>query len=164
MNARDPVYKCFSYDSLMTVINAIMFTIHKGGDIENGAVLNKAMRQQRFAGCSGTVSIASESNDRSQVLIEMNNGFYNITSKSWSDIPVGTYNIASTQPFVFFRDIIWPTSSRSPPSDLRIENNDCPFDPEDVRGSFKGTMILYIVSIIIAAITLLITYFIWKRW
>lgn len=102
--------------------------ITKGEDYENGPELNKAMRIQRFTGCSGTVSVSSDSNDRSQIILDIANGYYNKTLKIWNDVSVGSYNMASTQPFTFTKDIVWPDDGDSPPKDIRTKPDNCPFE------------------------------------
>ncbi|CAG9322183.1 unnamed protein product [Blepharisma stoltei] len=164
MNSVDPVYKCFAYDSMMTVLNAIKFSIAKGDNINTPSVINKSMRLQRFTGCSGTVTFANGSNDRSQVVIVIYNTIYNSTNGKWIDIRVGTYNIASTHPFTFISSITWPGGTSGPPSDIIVKPDDCPFDWKDVQSSFQGTAIFYTISFTIAAGTALLSIYIFRKW
>mmetsp|Transcript_23765 Transcript_23765/g.23539 ORF Transcript_23765/g.23539 Transcript_23765/m.23539 type:complete len:167 (+) Transcript_23765:1012-1512(+) len=66
--------RCFSFDSVLLLMNGIKFTLIGGENVEDYKILNANLRKQRFIGCSGTVSIENGSNERSVMTF----GIYNM--------------------------------------------------------------------------------------
>ncbi|CAG9309841.1 unnamed protein product [Blepharisma stoltei] len=62
-------YRCFSFDAAMLLLHGIRYTINQGGNVENSTLLNTYLRNQKFTGCSGTIAIESDTNDRSTGII-----------------------------------------------------------------------------------------------
>ncbi|CAG9309852.1 unnamed protein product [Blepharisma stoltei] len=137
-------YRCFSYDSAMLLLNGIKYTIDQGENVEDFTTLNTNLRLQRFLGCSGTISIDKNSNDRSKSVV----GIFNIRwikeSNILYDYQIGTYDLGSQQLFTFTDNIIWYDNSSNVPSDLITYS--CDFDPKIVVFSMNGARVLYAVD------------------
>lgn len=69
-------FKCVHFDAVMSIANAIDYLMNKGLDYENHRVMNEAIRNVRFQGCSGTVVFDKNSNDRLLNDISLYNVFY----------------------------------------------------------------------------------------
>ncbi|CAG9333080.1 unnamed protein product [Blepharisma stoltei] len=161
---QDPSYKCFSFDAFMLAAHGLDYTINRGDDIENPLVLNKNLRKQRFVGCSGTISIESDSNNRNSAPINLFNFYYNETSKSYIETSVIVYSPESAIPFNVMQQVAWPKQSKTVPTDIRDKNWDCPFEKRLVRNSQAGVGVLFAVCFSIFSISGIITWLIWKKW
>ncbi|CAG9309801.1 unnamed protein product [Blepharisma stoltei] len=158
-SASNDAYRCFSFDTAMLLLNGIKYTIDQGGSVEDFATLNANLRMQRFIGCSGTVSIDKDSNDRSTAVI----GIYNIrwNENSLYNYQIGTYDLSSQQLFTFTDNVIWYDNSSNIPSDLIAYS--CDFDPKSVEFSMNGAKFLYIVDSCVL-ISVFIALFIIKQY
>ncbi|CAG9309825.1 unnamed protein product [Blepharisma stoltei] len=157
-------FRCFSIDAGWLVLNALKFTIDQGEDIYDPYMFNTHLRQQRFLGCSGIVSISSQSNDRNSAPI----GIYNFRYDSEHDIlyeqMVGAYDQGSLQLFTFYEDMNWYDNTTNIPSDIVKSENGCPFKDSQIEYSVHGAGVLYGIAFGIAVSTMFITFYIWKRW
>ncbi|CAG9309824.1 unnamed protein product [Blepharisma stoltei] len=157
-------FRCFSYDTAMLILYALKYTLDQGQDVYNSSLFNTYLRQQRFLGCSGTVSINSQSNDRNSAPI----GIYNLRYDSQYNILyeqlIGAYDLGSLQLFSFYEDAIWYNNKTNTPSDTVENENGCPFKNSQIEYSANGAGILYGISIGIAIHTIVLAFYIWKKW
>ncbi|CAG9335584.1 unnamed protein product [Blepharisma stoltei] len=156
--------RCFSFDSVMLLMSGIKFTLNVGENVEDSKILNANLRKQRFVGCSGTVSIENGSNERSVIAFGIYNMRWNSTSDSMYDWWVATYDLSSEQLITFFDDIIWYNNKTSTPSAKIVYADGCPFDKSLRQYSEKGSAVLYGVGSGVLLSTIIITYYIWKKW
>ncbi|CAG9336167.1 unnamed protein product [Blepharisma stoltei] len=158
------VYRCFSFDSAMLLASGIKYTITQGKNIEDSSILNSNLRKQKFTGCSGTVSIAPGSNDRSTGLMGVFNFRWDEKQNSLDDYLVGKYDWGSTQLFSFYETIIWNDNMTTTyPSDMIMEG-ECPFDEKLIEYSTKGAAILYGFCFFVLIVAATATNFAWKSW
>ncbi|CAG9322130.1 Gucy2g_4 [Blepharisma stoltei] len=160
----DPSYKCFSFDAFMLAANGLDYTINQGGEIENPWLLNKNLRKQRFVGCSGVISINSNSNDRNSAPKPLMNFYYNETDKTYYEEIAMIFNLESSKTLSVLQQIIWPGGSYEIPKDLRDDNFDCPFDKKLVSRSGKGIGLLFGIYFSIFSASGFMTFFVWQRW
>lgn len=132
-------YRCPSFDSLMLLSNAIKFGISLGFDLQNPAVMRRAVRYQKFTGCSGTVSVSADSNDRSTNILGIYNLVYDASTQNWVDTEIGEYNLGSLQPLKFNSEIIWPDSTTEIPIALKDLSIKCIYDTHETKTAVKST-------------------------
>ncbi|CAG9309812.1 unnamed protein product [Blepharisma stoltei] len=125
--------------------------------------MNSNLRQQKFLGCSGTVSIGQDSNDRSVQTIGIYNLRYNGDGVLHEYI-VGRYDPGSQQLIAFYEGFNWYDNTTNIPTDVIINENDCPFDKDEAEYSPNGTGILYGISFSIVIATMIETFYIWRKW
>ncbi|CAG9309838.1 unnamed protein product [Blepharisma stoltei] len=147
-------FRCFSFDAAMLLFHGIKYTINHGQNFENSTILNKNLRQQKFIGCSGTVSIGSGNNDRPEAMIGIYKIKWNDTSERFYEYQIGQYNFASAKLIAFYENV----------PDLMQKIGDCPFDEDLVKYSYKGAGILYGVSLGLIVTTFIIGLYIWKTY
>ena len=152
-------YRCAPFDSAMLMIRSIAGALVNGYDYENPAILNKYIRQTRFTGCSGSVSIAQGTNDRSDQAAILEN-LYQVNG-SWVEAGVAIFNPSNQAPFNIFQKIVWCDGSYNLPNDYRFSQG-CPFDTSKAKDSSSGFTVLYIVCFIIALVAILISIFMIK--
>ncbi|OMJ68342.1 hypothetical protein SteCoe_34234 [Stentor coeruleus] len=157
-------YKCFSYDAMMLGINAVDFLLVSGNMYEDPDKVNQAIRMQRFTGCSGIVSIDSESNDRKgfkfgayQVTFDNDTGLF--YDKLFCDV-----NQDSLTPLIFVDNFTWPNGQTDVPSDSRLDGLECPFEDREKVVNKKATIIFYVISLFFMIYTTMLSLFFWKKW
>lgn len=62
---------CMYYDSAMLYSVTFDFMVRRGIDYENSSLVAYSLRQIKFIGCTGTVMISKESNDKESVMYYM---------------------------------------------------------------------------------------------
>jgi len=154
---------CLFYDSAMLYLYATDYLVDRGYDYEDPYQIVHAMRDTHFHGCGGFITIEKGTNDRSAAEIVIKNVQYDSELDTAELKEVGSFNPFSTQPYQFTFPIQWPddqpTYADSKPSYL-----DCPFLKELVREMTQGKMIGLVVDFAVAAVTLLVTVWIWRKW
>lgn len=157
-------YKCFSYDAMMLGINAVDYLLLSGSLYEDPDKVNQAIRMQRFTGCSGIVSIDSESNDRKgfkfgsyQVTFENKTGLF--YDKLFCDV-----NQDSLTPLIIVDNFTWPNGQTDVPSDSRLYGLECPFEDREKMVNKKATAIFYVLSLFFMIYTAMLSLFFWKKW
>ncbi|CAG9309851.1 unnamed protein product [Blepharisma stoltei] len=155
-------YRCFSFDSAMLLLNGIKYTIDQGGNIEDFTTLNTNLRLQRFLGCSGTISIDKNSNDRSKSVVGIFNIRWNKELNVLFDYQIGTYDLSSQQLFTFTDNIIWYDNSSNVPSDLI--KYECDLDPKLIKFSISGARVLYAVDSCVLISSLIALSIVRKLW
>ncbi|CAG9309826.1 unnamed protein product [Blepharisma stoltei] len=156
-------FRCFAIDAGWLILNALKFTIDQGEDIYDPYVFNSHLRQQRFLGCSGIVSISSQSNDRNSAPIGIYNIRYDYENDILSETLIGAYDQGSLQLFTFYEDMNWYYNTTNIPSDIVKSENGCPFKDSQIEYSVNGAGILYGIAFGITVSTMLLTFYIWKR-
>ena len=149
-------FKCVSFDSAMLMIHSVANVLKNGYDYEDPTILNKYIRQTRFLGCSGTVSISQGSNDRSNSAALLLNLF--TKNNTWVEQETVVFDPASQTPFNIVQAIVWCDGTYNVPNDYRFSLN-CPFDETKAKTSNAGMTVLYIICFIIAAVTTAISFF-----
>ncbi|CAG9309836.1 unnamed protein product [Blepharisma stoltei] len=157
-------FRCFSLDSGWLVLNALKFTIDQGEDIYDPYLFNIRLRQQRFLGCSGIVSISSQSNDRNSAPIGINNFRYDSVNDILYEKMIASYDQGSLQLFTIYDDMNWYDNTTNTPSDIVKSENDCPFKDSQIEYSAKGAGMFYGIAFGITINTMFLTFYIWKRW
>ncbi|CAG9313525.1 unnamed protein product [Blepharisma stoltei] len=151
---------CPAFDAFMLTINGIKYLIDAGEDYEDPDLLNAGLRKVKFMGCSGTVQISSNSNERSSAIISIMNEIYNETLGYYLNVEVGTYSIGSNPPFVFTKNIIWPDNTQNIPGEKRLNPDNCPFNLHLIQDSDFGYGLYYGfvfgTAFIVAALSIII--------
>jgi ABC-type branched-subunit amino acid transport system substrate-binding protein len=152
-------YTSFAFDSVLAVYYAIENLISNNYDYENPVNFMKALRNLKFVGSTGTVSVQQYSNDRSPMdHFILNTKFSN---NSWEIQRIGLFSPASTKVFTFYDTITWPGGvlpSDSPP----IQN--CPFPDNTIQYTIKGNLILILILASTISIPILAIKKGWKYW
>ncbi|CAG9309829.1 unnamed protein product [Blepharisma stoltei] len=157
-------FRCFSVDSGWLILNALKFTIDQGEDIYDPYVFNTRLRQQRFLGCSGIVSISSQSNDRNSAPIGIYNFRYDSVNDILYEIMISSYDQGSLQLFTIYENMNWYDNTTNTPSDIVKSENGCPFKDSQIEYSVKGAGMFYGIAFRITINTMFLTFYIWKRW
>ena len=156
-------YKCYAFDASMLINYSIDFMIARGEDFEDPELLNKYMREERFQGCGGTVSIESGKNDRRDAPLSLQNVIFE-EEEGFVEKVVGLYNPTASTVLTFYEDVIWPDGTTQVPKDLRIDPFDCPFKESEIVVSEKGRGLLYVVAGGVSLVTVVISYCIYKKY
>ena len=64
---------CYPWDAAFLALNGIQFLLNKGDDYYNSTLLNESIRKQKFTGCSGPISISYDSNERFDLIFQIDN-------------------------------------------------------------------------------------------
>ncbi|CAG9319093.1 unnamed protein product [Blepharisma stoltei] len=156
-------FACQYADGAYLIAYALDYMINRGQDYTNPYKLDSAIRNQQFQGCTGRVSIEKGSNDR--IVDALDIAVNKLSSNDTVIIDyIGKYMPYSTQVLKYTTPMIYPDGSTIKPSDLRNENNKCPFSDKLVRTFTKGRGLLFGICFTIAFITFAITVFIWRKW
>ncbi|CAG9313527.1 unnamed protein product [Blepharisma stoltei] len=158
---------CTPFDAVMLGLNGIKYLIDTGEDYEDPELLNAGIRKVRFTGCSGTVQISSNSNEKSTALISIWNEVYNETQKRLTNVEVGSYSIGRNPAFAFTAAITWPDNSANIPGQKRLNPDDCPFNLHLIRSSNVGKTLYYVfvwgIAIIVAVLSgIFLIKFYWR--
>ncbi|CAG9329577.1 unnamed protein product [Blepharisma stoltei] len=153
----------FAFDQTMLALNGIDYSISKGDNLENSSAVNANIRKQRFVGVTGTVSIESDSNSRSNFYINIFSVLPVSKISEKGDEKVGNYSISGTQRFLFNK-ITWPGEINTIPSDMRTNQIDCPFDYRLVQDSLDGKMIFLAIVSFLIVIEIFLGIFQKNRW
>ncbi|CAG9310114.1 unnamed protein product [Blepharisma stoltei] len=161
---RTPDFKCLSFDGAILLLHGIKYTLNKGENVENATALNLNLRQQKFLGCSGSVSIESWSNNRNSAILGIYNMRWNASTNIIYESLCGVYNLGSEQLFTFTENLVWYNNKTKIPKDTIEENSDCPFNKNQVQYSRKGAAFFYALCLFIDVITLIMVFYIWSKW
>ncbi|CAG9321932.1 unnamed protein product [Blepharisma stoltei] len=158
-----PSFKGSHFDQTLLAAYGVDFAIKKGEDFENAAVLIKSTRAQRITGASGTIAIDSTSNDRSYMILSINNFYASNQTGVYNESVPGYYIPTSSTPIQISSNIIWPGPSYNVPSDTIALNSDCPFDQSLSEDSTKGIATFATICFSLALISFIMTFIMWKR-
>jgi hypothetical protein len=152
-------FKCPAFDQGMIIARSITNVVNMGYDYEDAKVLNSYIRRCRFIGCSGTVSISQDTNDRSNQPMYVTNVL--LLNNTPSEVYTALYDPSSQNPFEIIREVDWSGKSDKVPSDYRFSLN-CPFDETKAEDSSSGLKALYIVCFVFGAFSGIIIFIYWK--
>ena len=141
-------FKCTAFDQGMLMVRSIASVINMGYDYEDPKILNNYMRRSRFVGCSGTVSLSQDTNDRSNQPTYVTNIL--LVNNTPSEVYTALYDPSSQNPFDILRPAVWTGQTTKVPDDYRFSLN-CPFDETKAEDSKAGFKALYIVCFVIGA-------------
>ncbi|CAG9316739.1 unnamed protein product [Blepharisma stoltei] len=156
-------FGCCYYDSTLIAANALDFMINRGLDYSDPYKLMATLRNTKFIGCTGPVSISKGTNDR-------NFDFFYIEAIKLDNnrIPyiylVGNLYPFGTQVISYANPLIYSDGSTIKPTDLRNELDKCPFPDKLVKTFNKGRGLLFGICITVCLMTAAITFIIWKKW
>ncbi|CAG9313524.1 unnamed protein product [Blepharisma stoltei] len=134
---------CPSFDAMTLVLHGLKYTINEGNDYENPELLNEGIRKVKFTGCSGTVQISSNSNEKNTAIISIMNSVYNKTLGHYVNIEVGSYTVGSNPPFLITKNITWPDNTTNTPNEKRQNPDNCPFNLHLIQDSDAGHGLYY---------------------
>ena len=143
-------FKCTAFDQGMLMVRSIASVINMGYDYEDPKILNNYMRRSRFIGCSGTVSLSQDTNDRSNQPTYVANVL--MVNDTPSEVYTALYDPSSQHPFEIIRPVVWTGQTKHIPDDYRFSLN-CPFDETKAEDSKAGLKALYIVCFVLATYT-----------
>jgi ABC-type branched-subunit amino acid transport system substrate-binding protein len=155
---------CFYYDSVWMIGYALDFLLKFGQDYEDPDILIGALRESRFTGCTGLVTIEDSLNDRSPMGYEIINLEYHEDNETWSIKTKGKYDPTSAQALELYQDIQWPDGTSDPPTDLRLKDTSCIVPITELEELDYKNYILLTVCLVSMVMTIIITCAIWRRW
>jgi hypothetical protein len=160
---RSPIgYSAYAFDAALTVGNALEYLVRTGKDYNNPSYLMSALRKQNFIGATGRVSFGATSNDREPVNHIIAN-LQEVSQDNWQVKEVGLFSPSSSQVFSFQQPVLWNDLSTNVPSDSPPVF-DCPFDPDLLEKSLKGSLVVLFTSLCYAALGGLGIAFAYRRW
>jgi hypothetical protein len=135
-----------------------------GIDFEDPDTYHSMIRDTRFSGCTGSLTLEKSTNDRRM------NGFV-IQQLKWPTVDFPSYSlnqIATYNPLATIvlqlADFVWPDGSTKTPGDTFVTDNDCPFSDDDVKQSKTGVMIGFCICFSIILIMIVSSVVIWKKY
>ena len=143
---------CVSYDSFSLVKNAIQHLMLIGEDFEDTAMLSKAIRTQKFVGCSGDVYFSDGSNSRASSITAIDQIVYNTTLKRLTMVTLALANKFSIITMKYVRKPFWPSGISQFPSNY-IETSKCGFSENKRQKSSAGRTQVLIVSAVYLSVT-----------
>ncbi|CAG9335624.1 unnamed protein product [Blepharisma stoltei] len=159
-NSSYSVYGMYAYDAIYLIATTVQSMISNGEDFNSGTDLTKALRSADITGVSGIIKFIDGSNDRSGF------GFSVVNMQDNSIVTIQTYD--PSNPTVFTNiagvSIVFSGESASPPSDHWSSSYDCPFAENMVSIDWDGVVIVICIGFFLFALTLLLSYFAYKKW
>ncbi|CAG9319135.1 unnamed protein product [Blepharisma stoltei] len=156
-------YTCPYYDGIYIIAHALDYMINRGQDYTDPYKLEAAIRNQQFQGCTGKVTIEKGTNDRIVDVWDIEINQFDDAGNVITQF-IGKLKPFSSQILSITNPIIYPDGTTIKPSDLRNENNKCPFPDKDIRTFPKGRGLLFGICFLVALVTFGITVLIWKKW
>ncbi|CAG9335124.1 unnamed protein product [Blepharisma stoltei] len=158
-----PNFKATHFDQTLLAAYGLDFTINKGDDFENATILAKNARLQRFTGASGSIAIDSTSNDRSFMILGINNFYTTNSTGIYNESVAGYYIPTSSIPIQLSTNIIWPGPSYTLPHDSVVIDSECGFDKSKTSKSVKGIAVFTTICGAVSLLAVLIAFYTWKR-
>ncbi|CAG9334733.1 unnamed protein product [Blepharisma stoltei] len=155
---------CSGYDAAYLIGIALEYTINQGYDYNDPYQINSAIRVQKFAGCTGIVSINKNSNDRVMDAFDIMVGKIDKNSGSMISYKMGEFRPFGSTLLAINAPFIYGDGSTVKPDDLRNQNNKCPFPDKLVRTFAKGRILIFSICFMFALVSFIATAFIWKNW
>ncbi|CAG9330181.1 unnamed protein product [Blepharisma stoltei] len=155
---------CWSYDSTRLVINALDYMINRGLDYSNGTLLMSAIRKQNFSGCSGSIRIEPDNNNRFINSLVVKNAILNESSGQVILEEIGNWAPSGNTLLIMNKPIVYYGNSSGKPNDFRIVLNNCNFRESQIKPFMKGRYLMSGIGIIVVVWTCFITFCAWKRW
>lgn len=161
-NVAGTVPICQYYDGSFMIAYALKEMILRGKDFEDHYIANTFLREVSFYGCSGKVTIDSDTNDRRDQDMSIYNVQQNEDGQYFDSLSL-VISLTSIQIFTNYDPIIWPDGTINVP-DLYLYNyKDCPF-PEEYRHDFAdGEDLASYLSLAYFILTVLLLNFMFTR-
>ena len=155
---------CYSFDAMMLGINAVDYLLTTGLLYENPDLLLKSIRNQRFQGCSGIISIDPDSNDRRNYIFGMFQLVYNNETQSYEDRLIAIIDKDEVAPVVKVDNYTWSSGSSSTPANSRLDGLSCPFEDREIRDASTSKSLLYFFASFFLFYTIFVSIIIWLKW
>jgi ABC-type branched-subunit amino acid transport system substrate-binding protein len=141
-------YSGFAFDAVLALAHALSKMLLKGEDFQNPRYIMQELKDVKYLGATGYVSIDPGSNDRAP----MDHSIVNTKETSsgiWEIREVGVFSPTSTTMLNYFEDILWVDGTTNIPSD-KLSEFDCPFreDVVETNEKSKEIVVLYHVFIL----------------
>ncbi|CAG9316649.1 unnamed protein product [Blepharisma stoltei] len=162
-NTEPGLFACPYFDAAYLIGSALDWAINRGLDYENPAVFQKSIRDVKFIGCTGTVYIQKNTNDRSISSLSIRANTYS-PNAGVTVYTVGYLKPSSSEFLTIIHPIVYSDGTTIKPPDFRGTNNNCPFDNKLKQTFYMGRALVFGICFIVAAITAIITFIIWKKW
>ncbi|CAG9319105.1 unnamed protein product [Blepharisma stoltei] len=156
-------YVCSYYDGTYQIAYALDYMINRGQDFTDPYKLESSIRIQKFQGCTGSITTDADSNDRIADAWSIESNLLDSTGNIDTKV-VGLLKPFSSNILTISDPIVYSDGTTTKPSDLRNQNNKCPFSSKLVKTFDKGRGLLFGICFFVALVTFVITIFIWKKW
>ncbi|CAG9331428.1 unnamed protein product [Blepharisma stoltei] len=163
-NTEPTSFSCQYYDAVYLIATALDWTIDQGKDYTDPYVLEAAIRDVKFTGCSGKIYIQKNSNDVLSTNFTIQSNSYNATAETTKVFNVGFLTPTSSQVLTIASPVVYADGSTNKPTDFRITRTNCPFDDKLKQTFSKGRALVFGICFFIAVVTAIITFLIWKKW
>lgn len=157
----DIKFLCITYDTFLVVKNAIQHLINAGEDFDDHSLLIRAMRTQKFTGCSGDVFFSEESNSRATSISAVDQVVYNKTLQKYTSVTLALANKFSIVTLKYLRSPVWPSGLPEFPSNY-IQASKCGFKDSQKQKCSAGQTQILIVSAVYLGITVVSAYLSYK--
>ena len=149
-----------AYDSAYLLGYTIKGMISRGEDFNSGKELTDSLRSADFTGASGKIKFSEGTNDRSAF------GFSIINVQDKAIVKVQEYNPLDPSMFqnISNTSVVYGEGASKAPSDDWSNNYDCPFAEHMSKLDINGVIIVLCVGIALLIITLILSYFSYKKW
>lgn len=157
-------YTGFAFDAVLALGYALNKMLLKGEDLHDNSLIMREIREVKFLGATGYVSIATGTNDRApmdHIIVNTKQTAEN----TWEIREVGVFSPSSTRMLDYFEDIVWSDGTTTLPSD-KLSELDCPFSESLVQTSDKSKELMVMYSLFIVMCTVipvLLSYNGWKH-
>jgi hypothetical protein len=155
-------FSCLYYDSVWLLSNTLDWMIRRGRDFEDSKVLQKAILNSRFEGCSGKIIFSENSIERSLNLIDILN-VQEITKDSPDLVKIGQISPFTARTFTFTSNYTFAFNSTTPPPDTFTVTYECGYPQDEVVEFSDGKHLAYGIYAAICILAGLCTYKIWRR-
>ncbi|CAG9331452.1 unnamed protein product [Blepharisma stoltei] len=156
-------YACLYYDAVYLIAASLDWTINRGNDYTDPYTVQSAIRTVKFVGCTGSMYIQNEGNDRLFSSLTIQSNSYNETT-GLSVYAVGYLTPSGSKILTISTPMIYADGTTNKPTDFRVTRTNCPFDDKLKQTFYKGRALVFGICFFIAAITAVITFIIWKKW
>ena len=150
-------YSAFAFDAVMAGAEALEYLVARGLDYSNPSLMMSAIRNVKFTGVTGRVSIDKFSNDRAA----MDHLIVNCqeSSSGWTIQEVGLFSPASSQVFSFQEPILWFDGSEEVPGEA-LNSYEC----EGGNSWELPNSVFSLVSVVVLAVLFVSIYLNYKQW
>ncbi|CAG9330179.1 unnamed protein product [Blepharisma stoltei] len=124
----------------------------------------EAVRKQIFTGCSGTVRVEPDTNNRFINFLVLKNALWNPATNSVQVSNAAYWNPTGSDVLTILQPLKYAGNTTIKPSDFRVVLNNCPFPEKEIRTFDKGRYLVFGICIAVAVATAGVTIVIWKKW
>ncbi|CAG9319095.1 unnamed protein product [Blepharisma stoltei] len=162
-NTAPSSYACHYFDIIYLIGHALDFMINRGQDYTNPYKLEKVIRITQFVGCSGSVELEKDNNDRFFSTLDVIANKIDVNGSVVKYL-VGEVKPVSTKILHIINPLIYPDGTAIKPADLRNQDSECPFPDKEIKSFTNGKILVFCICFTVALISMVITFIIWKRW